>query len=501
MNNQNHLLLTLSKEDLVGEILDQRKEIESLRNELNKLSATIVALRIKLDQSNLSIHQKNKIIQELENLKKSLENRLKMHSQNSSKPPSTDGFKKPMTKSERIKTGKKSGGQIGHQGATLKPVQNPDVVKKYEIPSCQSCFHDLSDIKSSIKVRQEIIVPLQKAQVVEHQIAIKVCPECKNKNTAGPINFTQAIQYGTSVKAYALYWRYVQLIPYKRMEEMFLDLHGLAITEGTLVNMCDEIAHAIEEKNTAIHQEVLRSFVVNFDETSIKINGKIYWLHVASNQSLTSFFLHKKRGAEAMNAHGVINKMNKKGVAVHDGWKAYYVYGRMQHGLCNAHHLRELQSMVDHYKHVWAKKMKDYLLELNKIVHQAKFDNQQCLSDEQLKKIKAKYDRILKKAMKEIPDPEGFLQKRKNQKQHPAKNLIDRLVKYKDDTLRFITNFAVPFTNNQAEQDFRMMKVQQKISGGFRSLDGAELFCKVRGFISTAKKQNINVFHGLQRLI
>lgn len=453
--------------------VDRLQELTELVNELRK---EIADLKRQLVEKDLIIAD--------------LQNRLNKNSQNSSKPPSTDFFRKP--KSERSKNGKRAGGQQGHEGSTLKQVANPDVIQKHEITECKSCQHDLSNVKATYEKRQIIDTPSTQAIITEHQFASKKCPGCKEISAVKiPANLTQAIQYGPKITSLASYFHYDQFIPYDRISEMFSDLFSVSISKGTLVSMHSTMFEALEKYESVSCAELLKSPAAHFDETGFAIKGDLNWFHVASTSTQTLYFPHPKRGMDAIEAFNVLSQFS--GIAHHDHWKSYFKIKNVSHALCNAHHLRELKSMVENYGQQWAHKMYDHLKLMNKHVITAKEAGKLALSTKLIIQLEQKYDAILQEAKFELPVI-ATSGNRGRQKQHPAKNLHDRLTEYKPETLRFMHDFAASFTNNQAERDIRMVKVKQKISGGFRSMEGAIRFCRIRGQISTFKKQQKNVY-------
>ncbi|MDI6908177.1 MAG: IS66 family transposase, partial [Thermoanaerobacterales bacterium] len=304
------------------------------------------------------------------------------------------------------------------------------------------------------------------------------------------------MQYGPRIKAIAVYWRQYQLLPYERTSELFADLFSHQLSQATLVNTneaCYEILEPVEEE---IKQQVIASTVANFDETGVRTNGKGEWLHVASTEKLTFYAVHPKRGEEAINAIGILPEF--QGTAVHDAWESYFKYD-CDHALCNAHHLRELTGIFEQEKKEWQKEMIELLLEIKKAVDERRAEADK-LDPAQIEIFEARYDQIIEKGIAEDPPPipEDKPRKRGRKKQSRAKNLLDRLKKHRRETLAFMYDFSVPFDNNQAERDIRMMKVQQKISGAFRSARGANIFCRIRGYISTLRKNSISVINALQ---
>lgn len=454
---------------------------------------TVANLEKETNEKDILINQQKELIEKQEN-------QLNRNSQNSSKPPSTDGFVKIVKpKSERVKSGKLTGGQLGHIGITLKQNENPDIIEFHEIDQCVSCSHDLSAIEATYSIRQEIDIPKVKPIITEHKIASKACPHCKKISTAKvPDNLTQSAQYGPRIKALVSYLHHDQLVPLLRVKDICSDLFDLQISEGSIVNMHQELFENLAENETVTKEQLLQSHSVHFDETGFSVNGILYWLHSASTDKGTLYFIHTNRGSKAINSFDILT--NFEGIAIHDHWKPYFLYTNASHALCNAHHIRELRGMFENYDQPWAKKMLEFLITVNKIVNDHKNAGKSTLSEKLISKLEKKYDAILNDGLLQIPQIESH-GKRGRQKQHPVKNLHNRFVNFKTESLRFMKDFQVSFTNNQAERDIRMTKVKQKISGGFRSIEGANRFCRIRGFISTSKKHNVNVFQAMESIM
>lgn len=428
---------------------------------------------------------------------KELSDQLAKNSSNSSKPPSADGYEKPAPKSRRKKSEKNPGGQPGHNGYYLEAIDNPDHVKVHTVDVCSKCGGSLIDVEAhEVECRQEFDLPPTKPEVTEHRAEIKLCPACKELNKANfPDNITQETQYGPRVRATATYFNQAHFIPFDRLKMVFEDCYNLHISPGSFVNFNNYCAKKIEPSITAIKNNLIDSKVVGFDESGMRVSGKLHWLHVARTQSETYYEIHEKRGQEAMDDIDILSKFN--GTAIHDHWKPYYVYD-CDHGLCNAHHLRELEFAYTRYDQSWADKLQIFLLETNETVKDHKENGLDKLDQELIARYDRKYSRILREGLIEIsslPVPEQS--KRGKPKQHKVKNLWDRLHDYKKDTLGFMNDFDIPFTNNGSEGDIRMCKVKSKVSGSFRSTRGANAFSKIRSYISTAKKNAVNVLDAL----
>jgi transposase len=420
-----------------------------------------------------------------------LEDRVAKNSQNSGKPPSSDGLNKPAPKSLRKRHGRKSGGQPGHAGITLKAVTNPDHIKVCPVDQCQHCQASLRDVKAERHEKRQVFdLPPVRMEVTEHCAEIKCCPQCKKESKGEfPQGVTQPVQYGAEVKAQAVFLNQYQMIPLERVSETFKEFYGQGLADGTIVEACQEAAKRVAPVMQAVKRYLAElAEVVHFDETGLRINGKLYWLHVACTTLLTYYEFHAKRGQVAMDAIGILPDFH--GTAIHDGLKSYWSYKKSRHGLCNEHHRRELEFIGERYPQDWVAKFADLLVEIKKAVDVAR-DAALFLSEAQLSDFNCRYDELAEQGRMANPPPERLeteKKKRGRKKQSPPKNLLDRLRDHKEAVLAFMNDFNVPFDNNLAERDVRMMKVKQKISGCFRSESGPKVFCQIRGYLSTAKK-------------
>lgn len=444
-----------------------------------------------------------KLVHENQKLKikvQELEDQIAKNSNNSSKPPSSEGYEKPTPKSRRKKSNRKVGGQKGHKGVTLEQIPNPDFTETLEVEFCARCGRKLGE-KDIVgyERRQEFELPEPpKPFVKEYKAEEKLCPDCHHLNRAKfPEHITQPVQYGPRVKAYATYFNQYQYISFERLEEVFRDCFSLKISQGSFVNFNRICGKKILPSVLKIKSSVINSEVAHFDESGMRINGKLNWLHVSSTKKCAFYEIHKKRGAEAMDAIGILPEF--KGIAMHDHWKPYFNY-ECTHSLCNAHHLRELEFAHERYAQDWAKNMIELLEEMNEAVKISKGKGFKKLKQGRIKKFEKEYRKILKNGLDEIPKlPEIAGKKRGKNKQHKVKNLWDRLDEFKEEVLLFLNDFRVDFTNNAGEQDIRMCKVKSKVSGSFRSELGAKDFAKIRSYISTMKKQGVNILESLIR--
>jgi len=415
-----------------------------------------------------------------------LANRLNLNSSNSSKPPSTDPNRERQT---RKKTDKKTGGQNGHDGTTLKKVENPDAVEeimvdRHKLPAGKQFSHAGYEIRQVFDIDISRFVTEYRAQVLKDQDGNKfVAPF--------PEGVTKAVQYGDKLKAHSVYLSQHQLIPYNRIQEYFADQLNIPISKGSIFNFNEAAFQSLSDFEKRVQMELKVSKLAHADETGINIGSKRHWLHCLTNDLWTYYFPHVKRGTDAMNEMGVLPGF--KGILCHDHWKPYYKYG-CTHALCNAHHLRELERAWEQDEQKWAKQMKTLLEEVNcKVI-----DAGGVLDIKKSREFRESYRKLLKQADIECPDPPPKKKgKRGRTKKSKARNLLERLRNFEDDVLRFMEIDYVPFTNNLGERDIRMTKVQQKISGCFRSNGGAQIFCRVRSYLSTCRKHGVSSSHAL----
>jgi transposase len=431
-----------------------------------------------------------------------LQARLAKSSRNSSKPPSSDGHGKVKRTASLRKSGDKpNGGQPGHDGQTLRASAHPDRVEPHAVSHCTQCQGALAEVVAAgYEERQVFEIPAIRIEVTAHRAEIKVCPACgrASKGTF-PASVTQAVQYGPVVKTWATYFTNQHHIAVERTTEIFADLVQHHVSEATVLTASEPLEQCIAPATEAVKALLRAATVLHVDESGLQVSGKLHWLHVASTARLTSDAVHTKRGHEAMDDAGILGAFT--GTAVHDHWKPYFTYDECDHALCNAHHLRELRFIEQQYRQPWAKEMAELLLEIKAAVTATPAPAMRlALSD--LTAFERRYDAVLQAGFEANPTSgptsEGAAKKRGRPKPPPPVNLLNRLRDFKGQVLAFMYDFHVPFDNNQGERDIRMVKVKQKVSGGFRTFEGAQRFGRIRGYLSTARKQAKNVFEAIR---
>ena len=426
-----------------------------------------------------------------------LQDQLAKDSHNSGKPASSDGLKKGRRKSLRRSGQRSHGEQRGHKGRTLMQVAEPDHVILHRLEECPHCQTKLAAEAAERHVKRQIFdIPPASIEVTEHQAEVKQCPGCGAcVQGAFPAHVTQPTQYGPRLKAFACYLYNQQFIPLARFTELLTALYGHSPSEPFVLAATRQLVTRTDATRERIRQQLIAAPVVHFDESGLRVTGRLQWLHVASTAVLAHYHGHDKRGHVGMRAGGILPRFT--GIALHDHRASYLKFTGCQHSFCNVHHLRELLFGHEQNRLTWAEKMARLLHTIRADVASTA-ELHPALPPERLAAYEAEYDALIAEgfaanpsAAKTGPRPIG------RPKQSPPKNLLDRLHKHKADVLAFMYDFRIPFDNNLVERDVRMIKVQQKVSGAFRTDDGADTFCAIRSYLSTARKHGLNAIDAI----
>jgi len=458
---------------------------------------TVVRVLLDMDRR---IHALEHRVEELQAQVQTLQEQVAKDSHNSHKPPSSDGLAKPKPKSLRPKSERPTGGQPGHPGNTLRMVEKPDRTVRHAVERCKDCGRSLvKQPPERVERRQVFDLPEPKLEVTEHHGEVKTCPcGCVNR-AAFPPEAGAPVQYGPRVKSVAVYLKAYQLLPFDRLGEIMRDLFACdSFSEGTLANFDADCSRRLEPVEAVIRELAVQSPVAGFDETGVRAVGSLHWLHTVSTRVLTWYYAHKRRGCVAMDAADILPGF--RGRAVHDFWDSYLKYD-CDHAFCNAHLLRELVFLWEEQGQKWAKAMIDHLLDIKEAVTTAGAAGLTALPPSDQERFLKGYERIVQTGYAQ--NPVGVAQgpkRRGRRKQSKARNLLDRFRDHPDSILAFMRDFAVPFDNNQSERDLRMMKLRQKISGTFRNFAALVNFCRIRGYVSTARKNGVNALDALQRV-
>ena len=473
--------------ELEAQVADLTKTVQNLQKETAEKEKKHTEI-IMLQQS--TIEEQAKVIKELMS-------RLNMNSGNSSKPPSSDAFKKPKPKSLRIKSGKKPGGQKGHKGHGFKLPEYVDDVVEAAPSSCGGCGCDLRQENGKVaSSRYEMDIPEIVLRTVRIDQVQKDCPGCGERNLGKyPEGVNGIKQYGPNLKSFVVTLVNYGMVSIERTQEILAGAFGAAMSQGTIQNFLYGCAEAVSGTVEEIRKAVMKSHVTNFDETGYRVEGKLSWLHTASTDKLTHITVHRKRGSEGMEAGGVLP--DYVGIAVHDCLQAYFKFGCM-HALCNAHLLRELIGLYENTGQQWAKTFIGLLLRMKEEVDDYKKQGISSFPPKLLEKHSEEWDRLVTEGLSLNPQPV----RKKGQRGRLAKGktlcLLERLAAYKEGFMFFVRDFRVPFDNNQAERDIRIAKLKQKVAGCARSVDGALAFAKITSYIQTARKQGHSIFQALR---
>ncbi|MCA1565723.1 MAG: IS66 family transposase [Acidobacteria bacterium] len=466
----------------------QQHTIDDLSAHIGRLQAQVGRLQAELSDLRGRNFQLGRRNAELEAL-------VVKDSHNSSRPPSTDPPWSKRTRSLRRPSGRRPGGQRGHCGVTLRLSPRPDRIVEHRPRECRSCHTPLSAARVVRHHRQQVIeVVPARLRVTEHRLAVVRCSSC-GRTTQGEFSGSvrSGVQYGPGVKARVLYLQQYQLLPYGRTSEAMRDLFGCRVSAGTVANMVRECASGLVETELQIKQQLRRSSVIHADETGLRINGRLAYVHVASTERLTHYASAAHRGQTAITEINVLPRY--RGTCVHDGWLAYSHYTCCRHALCGVHLLRELTYFeeLSAATKAWAAPLKELLLEMKREVERVREEGGRRLDHQRLTALTENYDQLVAAGLRAQPPPELPAQVSKQ-----ARNLLRRLERRKEEVLRFLIDFSVPFDNNQAERDLRMVKLQQKTSGCFRTEEGAKRFCRIRSYLSTTRKQGREVLGALE---
>ncbi len=467
-------------------IFELRKQVEFLSHQL----AQVVKENLEIKEAFTEVKSENADLKaknaDLEARITELEARLNSNSRNSNMPPSSDGYrKKPAL--PREKKGKQ-GGQKGHKGRTLHQVEHPDHIVKHKPGPC--CGHEIPDSKLGIAEKRQVFdFPQPRLEITEHQILYGQCPKCgKWHRGTAPEGVNAPVQYGNGVKAYAVLLNVHFNLPFKKIRLLFSDLFGYPINESTVYSAGRQCYEKLEETEEAIKLRIAESDVTHADETGVRVQAKLQWLHTATSLLFTYLFMHAKRGALALTSDkSILDKIT--GWLVHDCWSSYFSFDNMKHAICGAHILRELEGLAESGQSKWAKVFKTFLMSVYMMPFEERVKRRQH--------IEARYTLICGIGERAEPPPGKTPGKRGRHKRTKGRNLVERLIREQNAVLSFAFNEGVPFTNNLAERDIRPTKVKQKISNCFRTFTGAEIYARIQGFVSTARKHNRNVFSEL----
>ena len=473
----------LDKESLSAIVLAMQEQNARLQDQISGLQGQV----IRLDRQVALLDADNR----------ALRDQLAQNSRNSSKPPSSDGYAKPSPKSLRAKGQRRTGGQPGHKGHTLEQVAQPDRVVVHPVERCPECQMDLGGVPVAERQRRQVFdLPPVRLEVTEHQAEIKRCPGCRHRaHGTFPDGVTQPTQYGSRLRAVAVYLNAYPLLPWKRTCDLLSALFGHRPSAALLRDAASRVVEQIAASLLSIRESLKAAPVVHADETGLRVSGKLHWLHTAGTPERTYYEVHPRRGREAMQTMGVLPAV--RGYLAHDGWSPYFQWTQCAHALCNAHHLRELRFLQEEHGEAWAGELAALLCEMKEAVETARWVG--VLRPEARAVWEHRYDLLLERGRAAHPPSQAPPSGRRGRtRQSKGRNLLDRLEKHKSSVLAFAHDLRVPFDNNLAERDLRMMKVKQKVSGVFRTLVGASTFCAIRSYLSTVRKHGNDALQALQ---
>lgn len=469
---------------------------------MQKQLARIDELTALLSEQAVAIQALTELVSKLSAENALLKERSNKNSSNSSKPPSSDGLQKPAPKSLRKPSGKKQGGQKGHEGTGFSITQSPDKVIDHVPAVCDACPNYGSCRFSNIAGKRYEIDIIVQTKVIQHRALSFPCAKEKGKILTGtfPAHITTAMQYGNNLKAFAVALNTGGMVSIKRTHDILSAVFGVPISTGTIHSMVRDCADKIQMTVERIRKACVDSVLCHFDETGTRVDKQTMWVHNASNERYTYLAVSQKRGQIGMDECNVLPDF--KGIAVHDCWKSYWKYGDIQHAVCGAHLLRELTGVMEnHPEQTWAKEMLHLLMRMKQVRDRAVGLHQESLSCYYLHQFDREYQRIVASGRAENPIQEKTPGKRGRQAKGKTRALVERLNDYKESVCLFTRNFIVPFDNNQAERDVRMVKVKTKVSGCFRTKEGADAFAKIMSYLGTANKRKINSFLAIKQAL
>ena len=466
------------------------QENQELKKESEKLTSRVQRLEV-FEEDNTTLRQENSELKEENTALKSrvaeLEAQINSNSRNSSKPPSSDGYKKKPA-FPRKKKGKQ-GGQQGHKGRTLQQVAHPDKKVRHKPGPC-NCGHVFNDDELRVaETRQVFDLPQPRLEVTEHQLLMGQCPDCGQWHRGiAPEGVNAPVQYGNGVKTLAVLLNVDYRIPFKKIQALFGDLFGYAINESTVYSASRQCNERLKETEEIIKSKIIEAITAHADETGIRVEERLRWLHAATTKLYTYLFVHEKRGRLALESdQSILDKLT--GWLVHDCWSSYFNFKGMSHALCGAHILRELEGLIENEHSKWARVFKTFLMHVFEMPLEERIRRRQ--------QVEARYTMICGMGEKAEPPPRKTPGKKGRYKRTKGRNLVERLIREKDAVLAFAFNGEVPFTNNLAERDVRPAKVKLKVSNCFRSFKGAEIYARIASFVSTARKNDRNVYSEL----
>ena len=463
------------------------------------LSGQVAELTATVDSMNQTITELNQTIKELKE-------QLNKNSKNSSKPPSSDGLKKPAVnknKSLRESSGKKQGAQEGHDGVHLSVISDPDHIENHMHADCTGCPHREKCLsKACIKETRHEVDAVVTVDVTAHNaIEVRECPLHGGVKTGSfPENIKAAVQYGKNLQAMVVAFNTIGAVSINRTHEILSSVFNIPLATGTIKNMVTRCAESLKDTYERIRLKMIMLGLIHCDETGSRVDGKTCWVHVASDQDYTYLTINQKRGQIGMDAADVLPHV--RGIIVHDCWGSYWKYQDVTHAICCAHLLRELNGVIEnHPEQTWAARFKKLLLDMKKVRDKALLSDKDEVSYYYRHKFDKEYDTIIKTAYEENPLPETPAKKRGRKRKSKVLNLICRLDNYKGSVCLFLKNLFVPFDNNQAERDLRMVKVKTKVSGCFRSEEGAQEYLTIMSYIGSARKHGINAFTAIREAL